>query len=71
MLCRKNIRHVTLVGDLVKWFPCHTMFLESDLIAVGTLVNTEPKFFHMEKSYGFVSYLLYIVVIYVDIRNNL
>ncbi|XP_024870604.1 ester hydrolase C11orf54 homolog [Temnothorax curvispinosus] len=47
-------RLVSSFGDLVRWFQCHDIKLESDLIAVGTLLNNTPtELLVTEQRYGF------------------
>ncbi|XP_024875829.1 ester hydrolase C11orf54 homolog [Temnothorax curvispinosus] len=38
--------------DLARSFQCHDIELESDLIAVGTIINTEPEILSEELRYG-------------------
>ncbi|XP_071632159.1 ester hydrolase C11orf54 homolog [Temnothorax longispinosus] len=38
--------------SLSKWFDCHDIELEQDLIAVGTIINTEPDILHYEQRYN-------------------
>ncbi|XP_077268737.1 ester hydrolase C11orf54 homolog [Temnothorax americanus] len=37
--------------DLARWFKCHDLQLKSDLIAVGTIINTEPDILYEEQRY--------------------
>ncbi|XP_071651479.1 ester hydrolase C11orf54 homolog [Temnothorax longispinosus] len=37
--------------DLARWFKCHDLQVKSDLIAVGTIINTEPDILYEEQRY--------------------
>ena len=44
-------------GDIIRRQQCSEIHLESDMIAVGTIINDKPVLIPQEQRYGVVSYL--------------
>ena len=43
--------------EFIKRQQCPEIHLESDMVAVGTIINNEPKLWTQEQRYNIVSYL--------------